>query len=735
MVSNPNQYSKSATSPTAQIEDGVDFPHTGIIKALSDGLGQNYAISGFDITIDSATQIDVGAGVIFRDGNKVSISAVNNMSLSSTYTNGYHLLVADSSNVLRIRNPTAVNKVPEYTAGDTIIAVVTHNGTANVGLQYLTVNKTENSLSIGYNDSGYTEMSKITAASGGTTVEVPTAGGNFIIDNTDADKKIVARLGSDDANTAFEVRNNSDAAKLTVGGDGLVATAGNIKVGGNVIQASDGGSTITMDTSDNVTIAGDLTVSGGDIIGPTDAALTIKSDGDMHFRVDADNDGTHGFKFRDGGNNIVAQITEAGLIQYDGIAYQAIQNMTSNRSAGWHTIAKIKGRSGGSGGGTGGSNQRGHATFLLKDETSSRHQTIEFNASHMFGTDASNNITVTHSALFSTAVVTKLRLKDNSTYDGCALQIYIADSTNNIVLYVKNNFADDGWVLVDTVADGSDPGDLGYNNAWSDFVATAASEVDLNTLGLLQGGMHTEHFSADDAKMGTLEITNSDSTTNAVVFPLKISEETSGTPANGLGVGIQFEVETSAGNNEIGATMEVVTTDVSSGSEDFKIVFKAMAAGSAAAEILSLDANNATSPTSGRILTPGFGYNFGGAVYVSGPTSSKGNISFARVVILDVRNSANNFFALPASSGVSNGQLITLKNPTNVDAIISPQSGDEIDFGSTNNGMIGSANVLTLPGAGCVTLMCYSGWDKNNLTDSNGLGATQSGWFVVNQTV
>ena len=38
-----------------------------------------------------------------------------------------------------------------------------------------------------------------------------------------------------------------------------------MRVGGNVIQASDGGSTITMDTSDNVTIAGDLTVTGGDI--------------------------------------------------------------------------------------------------------------------------------------------------------------------------------------------------------------------------------------------------------------------------------------------------------------------------------------------------------------------------------------------------------------------------------------------------------------------------------------
>lgn len=192
MVSNPNQYSKSATSPTAQIEDGVDFPHTGIIKALSDGLGQNYAISGFDITIDSATQIDVGAGVIFRDGNKVSISAVNNMSLSSTYTNGYHLLVADSSNVLRIRNPTAVNKVPEYTAGDTIIAVVTHNGTANVGLQYLTVNKTENGLSIGYNDSGYTETLTVVSDTGHTDITAKVADKDIRFKGTDSSSAITA---------------------------------------------------------------------------------------------------------------------------------------------------------------------------------------------------------------------------------------------------------------------------------------------------------------------------------------------------------------------------------------------------------------------------------------------------------------------------------------------------------------------------------------------------------------
>lgn len=172
MVSNPNFYGQSTHGTPNQIEDGVDFPHTGIVKALSDGLGQNYAISGFDITIDSATQIDVGAGVIFRDGKKVAVSAVANLTLSSTYTNGYHLLIASSASspVLTIRNPTAADKVAQYTPGDTIIAVITHNGTANVGVQYLTVNKTENSLSLGYNNSGYTETGTLTADADGITM-------------------------------------------------------------------------------------------------------------------------------------------------------------------------------------------------------------------------------------------------------------------------------------------------------------------------------------------------------------------------------------------------------------------------------------------------------------------------------------------------------------------------------------------------------------------------------------
>ena len=48
--------------------------------------------------------------------------------------------------------------------------------------------------------------------------------------------------------------------------------------------------------------------------------------------------------------------------------------------------------------------------------------------------------------------------------------------------------------------------------------------------------------------------------------------------------------------------------------------------------------------------------------------------------------------------------------------------------------MIGTSNVLTLPSMGCVTLCAYISYDKNNLTDANGLGNLQNGWFIVSST-
>jgi hypothetical protein len=81
-----------------------------------------------------------------------------------------------------------------------------------------------------------------------------------------------------------------------------------------------------------------------------------------------------------------------------------------------------------------------------------------------------------------------------------------------------------------------------------------------------------------------MHIQNTTATTNAVTQILRIDSQSSGTPANGIGVGMEFATETAAGNTEIGATIEAITTDVTSTSEDFDLSFKTMTAGAAATE-------------------------------------------------------------------------------------------------------------------------------------------------------
>jgi hypothetical protein len=91
--------------------------------------------------------------------------------------------------------------------------------------------------------------------------------------------------------------------------------------------------------------------------------------------------------------------------------------------------------------------------------------------------------------------------------------------------------------------------------------------------------------SAPDRRLHT-EI--DDASNSSVTQLLRITHTTSGSPAAGIGVGMEFEVETSAGNNEIAATIEAIATDVTGASEDFNLVFRTMEAGGAAGESLRL---------------------------------------------------------------------------------------------------------------------------------------------------
>ena len=313
---NPHQFSTQTTGVTfAQITDNTDFPHTGLIKALSLMAKGNMAVKGsatdFDITqATSGNVIVVKSGKIYRDGALHTIpfnGADTNFTSSAFNTTAdagslYHLLVADSSNTLQIRklsNATTADIVPEYDEGDTIIAVIMFNSTSaalgSMQIQFLTTGKTENSLSVGYNDSGYTEAGSLTGDSNGITMTglykldtLPTAtvaaNDKVIIQDTDDSDKIktvttqaIANLagggGGDsiedaDADTKIQVEESSDEDKIrfdTAGTERMIIDeTGKVGVG-------------TSSPSELLHIKGNVLIEDDSVNGSSDHLLEVKT--------------------------------------------------------------------------------------------------------------------------------------------------------------------------------------------------------------------------------------------------------------------------------------------------------------------------------------------------------------------------------------------------------------------------------------------------------------------------
>jgi hypothetical protein len=148
------------------------------------------------------------------------------------------------------------------------------------------------------------------------------------------------------------------------------------------------------------------------------------------------------------------------------------EESATNKAAGWYTIAINSGN-------------RAIGRFGLRDTASSRHQAVIFYAAHHFGTDGSNSITVLHNSYYGTSPFRYIRIKDGGTYDGAALQVYLDDNTNNIVVYLLgDNIQDSSWYLRDWIADGTDP--TGVSNYSS---MTEKSKIDLDQIA--QGGIAT----------------------------------------------------------------------------------------------------------------------------------------------------------------------------------------------------------------------------------------------------
>ena len=292
---NPHYFATTTKDDTSidQITDSLDFPHTGLIKTLSLGMKGNYALKGsatdFDITqAGSGNVVQVAAGKIYRDNAFLAVAAKNFVAGDFQATSStYHLLVADSASppVLQIRKhgSSTQNKVPEYTEGDTIIAVLTYtsDGFNDMTVQYLTTGKVSNNVSIGYDSSGYTEALSI---EGNAT--------RTLFKNKVADADIRFVLADNTTDEKFEIYTDDDSDGDT----------------GDTEVFSVDGTGVTNVKSLKLGTAGELTVT--------------ESSDDISF-TNTVNDKTLKFVVNDGGGNdktaILTAATTGDVLQLKGI--------------------------------------------------------------------------------------------------------------------------------------------------------------------------------------------------------------------------------------------------------------------------------------------------------------------------------------------------------------------------------------------------------------------------------
>jgi hypothetical protein len=105
------------------------------------------------------------------------------------------------------------------------------------------------------------------------------------------------------------------------------------------------------------------------------------------------------------------------------------------------------------------------------------------------------------------------------------------------------------------------------------------------------------------SSQGGMTAIKSDSGTTTIISPITVKRNTTGTAAAGIGAGIDFEVETTPSNDEIGGVLKVLATSVSGGAENFDMTFNLMASGATAAELMRLESTGylgigKTGPTS-----------------------------------------------------------------------------------------------------------------------------------------
>lgn len=178
---------------------------------------------------------------------------------------------------------------------------------------------------------------------------------------------------------------------------------------------------------------------------------------------------------------------------------------------------------------------------------------------------------------------------------GTASASYFYLPTDVNELRLQNNGTDRFYFAGDKLGIGKTPTyklDI-YNSASSDVVRLQGNSATVDSdqyLINLAGNQFTLYnvSTSTNARLtlaGTAAgILAGSATTNASINVLTLESQSTGTPANGIGVGVSFRAETTSDNIETGGTLECVASDVTALSEDFDFVMKLMVAGATATE-------------------------------------------------------------------------------------------------------------------------------------------------------
>lgn len=244
--------------------------------------------------------------------------------------------------------------------------------------------------------------------------------------------------------------------------------------------------------------------------------------------------------------------------------------------------------------------------------------------------DASNtsfNVAIGHSALGAqnggngsntavgaAAMLSNLTGENNAAFGMNALRELTSGNNNVAMGFQAGTRLQDNTTALTVASSSIFIGSNARSNADSEtnqiVIGSTATGLGSNTVVLGNSSIVTTALRGNvgigtTAPATQLHATNTSATTNAVVDVLRLDVQSSGTPAVGIGTGLEFATETAANNTEIGSIIESVSTDIAAGTEDFDLVFRTMAGGAAAAERMRI-ASTGNVTIQGDVTASGF---------------------------------------------------------------------------------------------------------------------------------